>query len=148
MLCPAPTEAEVVGEGGGCGDPSSDCVLPLVASPRLPRLDPAGSGESADALDVLDGDLPLAADFTLRASDCSSVAVSPLSPDEEPRGLSADFPPGILVRKALLKDRMLSLVSDLLNEGYESRLGPGPVGVWEPVLLLPSLDGWLPIIVH
>lgn len=128
MLCPAPTVADVVGEGGGCGS-SSACTLPLATSPKLPLLDPAGSGDSADPRDVLEADLPLADDFTLRASDCSSAAVSPLKPEEDPRGLSADFPPGILVRRALLKDFMDSLVSDLLNEGYESRLGPGPVGV-------------------
>lgn len=38
-------------------------------------------------------------------------------------------------------------MSDLLNEGYESRLGPGPVGVCEPGVLLPSfsLEGEFPI---
>lgn len=128
----------MVGDGGGCGEPSSCCVLP--------RRDETGSGENADPREGLDADLPLVDDFTLCASDLSSAAVSPLSPVVDPLGLSADLLPGILVRKALLKERMLSLVSDLLKEGYESSAGPGPVGVCEPVLLLPSLDGWFPIV--
>lgn len=68
--------------------------------------------------------------------------------DDEARGLSLPLPPGIFVRNAVLSDRADSLVSDLLNEGYESRFGPGPVGVCEPELFLPppSLDGALPIL--
>jgi hypothetical protein len=49
------------------------------------------------------------------------------------------------VRREFLKERIDSLVSDLLKEGYESRLGPGPVGVCEPEVLFPSFDGWLPM---
>jgi hypothetical protein len=70
--------------------------------------------------------------------------LSPLSADTEARGLSALLLPGILVLSAALKDRVDSFVSALLNDGYESRLGPGPVGVWEPELL-PSLEGVLPM---
>lgn len=89
-------------------------------------------------------DRPLVADLTLCASARSSAMLSPRAAFD-PRGLSADLPPGILVRNEFLKERMDSFVSDLLNEGYESKVGPGPVGVCEPEVLLPSLDGWLPI---
>ncbi len=73
------------------------------------------------------------------------VVDSPAKPEEDARGLSADLLPGIFVLRALRKDRIDSFVSDLLNEGYDSRLGPAPVGVCDP-LLFPSLDGWLPIL--
>lgn len=126
------TDADVVGDGGGCGSSSSSTL----------SLRESGSRDRAEFL----FDRPLVADFTLCASARSSAEVSPLSAEVEPRGLSADLPPGILVRKEFLKERMDSLVSVLLNEGYESNVGPGPVGVCEPDVLLPSLDGWLPII--
>ena len=83
--------------------------------------------------------LPLAADLTLRASVLSSLEST--SAVEEARGLSADLEPGIFVLRALLKERMDSLVSALLNEGYESKLGPDVVGVCDPVLPFPSFDG-------
>lgn len=120
----------MVGEGGGCGEPSSSTL----------SLRESGSRERAEFL----FERPLVADFTLCASALSSA--SPDNADVEPLGLSADLPPGILVRSEFLNERMDSLVSDLLNEGYESRDGPGPVGVCEPEVLLPSLDGWLPIL--
>ena len=70
---------------------------------------------------------------------------------DELRGLSPDLPlPGIFVRSAVLRDLVDSLVSDLLKDGYESRLGPVPVGVCEPDgVLFPSLlsfEGALPIL--
>ena len=64
---------------------------------------------------------------------------------EELRGLSADLPlPGIFVRSAVRNER--SLVSDLLNEGYDARSGPGPVGVCEPEPFLPSFEDVYPIL--
>jgi len=65
--------------------------------------------------------------------------------DEDVRGLSDDFVPGILVLMALLNDRVDSFVSDLLNDGYEPSAGPGPVGVREP-LVPSSFDCWFPIL--
>lgn len=52
------------------------------------------------------------------------------------------------MRKAVRKLLADSRVSDLLKDGYESRLGPDPVGVCEPGVLFPSfsLDGELPIL--
>ena len=84
----------------------------------------SGSSERAE----LRFDRPLVADLTLCASARSSADTSP-KPDVDPRGLSADLPPGIFVRSEFLNERIDSFVSDLLKEGYESRLGPGPVGV-------------------
>lgn len=130
----------MVGEGGGCCSSSSA---------RLPRC--GASEKEADPRECLCADFPLAEDLT----DCESV-LSTLVVDASPgrcvldaRGLSEELLPGILgiVRNAVLKERDDSLVSDLLNDGYESRLGP--VGVEEPLLLaLPSLsfDGWLPML--
>jgi hypothetical protein len=106
------TEAEVVGEGGGCGEPVSS------------MLSFRASGSSME----FRFDRPLVVDFTLCASARSSPEASP-RPDVDPRGLSADLLPGILVRNEFLNERIDSLVSALLNEGYESRAGPGPVGV-------------------
>lgn len=116
-----------MGEGGGCGEPSSS-TLSLRAS---------GSIDRAEFL----FERPLVADFTLCASPRSSPEVSPDNAEVDPLGLSADLPPGILVRREFLNERIDSFVSDLLNEGYESRDGPGPVGVCEPEVLLPSFDG-------
>ena len=130
-LCGFLTEADVVGDGGGFG-PSSTSTLSF----RL-----SGSSERAEFL----FERPLAADLTLCVSVRSSPDTSP-KPDVDPRGLSADLLPGILVRSEFLNERIDSLVSDLLNEGYESSAGPGPVGVCEPEVLLPSFDGWLPIL--
>lgn len=133
-LCPPPTVADIVGDGGGCAS-SSSAKLPLrgVSDERF--------------LECLLSDLPLVADFIDCASTLSTLVVdaSPASCVLEARGLSVDSLLGILVRRALLKDRVDSLVSDLLKDGYESRLGP--VGVCEP-LLLPSFsfDGWLPML--
>ena len=50
------------------------------------------------------------------------------------------------MRNEFLNERIDSLVSALLNEGYESRAGPGPVGVCDPDVLLPSLDGVFPMV--
>jgi hypothetical protein len=67
-------------------------------------------------------DLPLFPDLTEAASDLSSDA-SPLErPEVELRGLSV-LDPGIFDLKDL-NDREDSLVSDLLKEGMEERLGP------------------------
>lgn len=74
----------------------------------------------------------------------STLTESPESPELDARGLSKDLLPGILVRRADRKERVDSFVSDLLNDGYESKLGPGPVGVWEPEPR-PSFDGWFPM---
>lgn len=51
-------------------------------------------------------------------------------PADDERGLSVLDEPGILERMDPLRDALAdSLVSDLLNEGYESRLGPLSLGV-------------------
>ena len=75
----------------------------------------------------------------------SELLYREVGPDVDPLGLSADRLPGIFVRNEFLNERIDSFVSDLLKEGYESKLGPGPVGVCEPEVLLPSFDGWLPM---
>lgn len=123
-----------MGEGGGCCS-----ALGVSASPALPLLEPAASCASADDMAGLELERPLVADLTLRASDLSSFDST--SAVEDARGLSLDLEPGILVLRALLNERIDSLVSDLLKDGYESRLGPPAVGVCDPVLLFPSFDG-------
>lgn len=73
---------------------------------------------------------------------------SPFARIAELRGLSVFPEPGILDRRER-KDREDSLVSDLLNEGYDCRFSgtarsPLPPGFDDPTPA--SLDGWLPII--
>ena len=89
--------------------------------------------------------LPLAADLI----DPASSAVGEVILVDELRGLSPDFPlPGILVRSAVFKDLVDSRVSDLLNDGYEDRSGPEPVGVCEPDgVPFPSFDPALPMLI-
>ena len=63
------------------------------------------------------------------ASDCGSdlslsLAAAPERSEVEFRGLSDFEAPAILDRIEPRKDRADSLVSDLLNEGYESSEGP------------------------
>lgn len=152
-LCPPRTEADVVGEGGGCGSSSSpsppslpSCPLPALLDCSLltlPRREPGASGAAREE----------SADRLLELVDCASVLStlvvdSPLNPEVDARGLSEDLPPGIFVRRAVLNDREDSFVSDLLNEGYESSDGPEPVGVCEPVLLpsLPSTEYQCPTV--
>lgn len=78
---------------------------------------------------------PLFPDFT--------EAASPESPTIEFLGLSTLPLPGILDRNPR-KERVESLVSDLLNEGYDERASPEG----EPFLdeAPPSLEDWLPIV--
>ena len=67
--------------------------------------------------------------------------LSPARPCIEARGLSVlELVPGILLRMELLKERVLSLVSERENEAYPSRSRARP--------LLPSafLDGVLPML--
>lgn len=89
---------------------------------------------------------PLAADLIDPASSVGDVILV-----EEPRGLSPLFePPGIRVRRAVFNDLVDSLVSDLLNEGYDDRSGPEPVGVCEPdgvPVPFPSFDPALPMLI-
>ena len=129
--CPPPTEDDIVGEGGGCGSSSSSASPPslpcrtLGSLLTLPRREPGVITEGSEIrlFEPVDCE-----------SDLSRLVVdSPLKPDVDARGLSEDLPPGIFVRSAARKDRVDSFVSALLNEGYESREGPGPVGVCEPV---------------
>ena len=117
----------MVGDGGGRGS---------FSSAELPR------STSASEFDPLDPRGPLAADRTDWESALSTLVLEEFPPNAEvdPRGLSRDLLPGILGRRALRSERVDSLVSDLLNDGYESRLGPAPVGVCEPPLLLLSFD--------
>lgn len=97
--------------------------------------------EEPDALACRTPAFPLIVDLMDWLSERSSCG--DVRPVEELRGLSPDLLPGIFVRSAVLSDLDDSRVSDLLNEGYEARSGPGPVGVCEPGVLLPSfsLDG-------
>jgi len=89
-------------------------------------------------------DLPLAEDLTEAASDLSPRFSSVV----DPLGLSVDFCPGIFDLIAVRKERDDSFVSDLLNDGYESREGPSPVGVSRPPRFASlSFDGWLPMVV-
>lgn len=75
-------------------------------------------------------------------SDAPSATPSG-SPADELRGLSVfEDVPGILDLIDPLRDRADSLVSDLLNEGYESSDGP-PFSEEAPSCL--SFEGWLPI---
>ena len=69
------------------------------------------------------------------------------SPEEDARGLSDDFEPGILVLSVFLSDRVLSFVSDLLKDGYDPRSGPccPARGVCDPLVSV-SFDCWLPIL--
>ncbi|KAI7150370.1 hypothetical protein KC344_g129 [Hortaea werneckii] len=77
----------------------------------------------------------------------ASTFVTPsLTPEEDARGLSDDFEPGILVLSVFLSDRVLSFVSDLLKDGYDPRSGPccPALGVCDPLVSV-SFDCWLPI---
>ena len=60
-------------------------------------------------------------------------------------GLSSALLEPVIFDRMPLKDRVDSLVSDFVNEGYESRFGPEPVGVLLPPLGFSPFDGWLPI---
>jgi len=83
-------------------------------------------------------------DLTEAASDLSPGFSSVV----DPLGLSVDFCPGIFDLIAVRNERDDSFVSDLLNDGYESREGPSPVGVSLPPRLASlSLEGWLPMMV-
>ncbi|KAI7180442.1 hypothetical protein KC360_g128 [Hortaea werneckii] len=78
----------------------------------------------------------------------ASTFVTPsLTPEEDARGLSDDFEPGILVLSVFLSDRVLSFVSDLLKDGYDPRSGPccPALGVCDPLVSV-SFDCWLPIV--
>lgn len=139
--CPCPTDADIVGDGGGCGEPS-------FKSFDAGELGLGGTGEiwGRFAFDPLD--LALVADLVDAASERSlPTEVSMLVIDA--RGLS-DFSldePGIL---DLIdrKEREDSLVSDLLKEGYDCKPSPrrsreveeASLGVFEP-----SLDCCWPI---
>ena len=73
-------------------------------------------------------DLLLPVDLVEAASDLSTPPLLVSKLDNEFRGLS-DLPlPGILDRKEPRKDRVDSLVSDLLKDGYD----------WSPSLILRS----------
>lgn len=77
-----------------------------------------GESGASTLLDLDMADLPLRPDRTEAASDLSATTVSPLlNPEVEFRGLSVL--PGIFDLKAPRRDRVDSLVSALLKEGYD-----------------------------
>jgi hypothetical protein len=88
------------------------------------------------------GDLLLLPDFTEAASDFSGG--STLANTAEVLGLSVLLEPGILERRAR-KERDDSLVSDLLNEGYDCSVSSAAaLDEAAPA----SLEFWLPIVSH
>lgn len=104
-LCPLPTEADKVGDGGGCGDPGRG----LGATSESV----AGTGSIAG---LEPPDLELPTDFCdAFVSDLSKVPLKVSAAEKELLGLS-DFVPGIFDLKPR-NEREDSLVSDLLNEG-------------------------------
>jgi hypothetical protein len=84
---------------------------------------------------------PLRPERTEAASAALSFGESPFPRFAEARGLSVLTPPGIFDRSER-NDRDDSLVSDLLNDGYDWRASPlaAPDPFDEP-----SLEFWLPI---
>jgi hypothetical protein len=114
--CPWPSEADCIGEGGGCG-------LSERAFARAAEASTVGvcADEDDPRRDRWPADLALTADLVDAASDLSIPPllglVSMLSPEVEFLGLSVFPLPGILDLMELRKDREDSFVSDLLNEG-------------------------------
>lgn len=74
-------------------------------------------------------DLALVVDFIDATSDLSPPPVlepsAPARPDKDALGLSVFPLPGIFDLMAPLKEREDSLVSDLLNDGYDCSPSPG-----------------------
>jgi hypothetical protein len=133
---PFPIVAACVGDGGGCASSSSSTAAMADAVSR--------EGFCCDELDPRCDFAPLdfavlVADFTDALSALSSV----LSSTADDRGLSFDVEVEILERTADPIDRRESLVSDLLNDGYD--LKPASFDDESSPNFL-SLDGWLPIL--
>ncbi len=107
--CPLPTDADRVGDGGaGAGESALSGVSTASAS----RVGPRGDC----AFDPFD--LPLVADLIDAASERSAAPESRF--EREALGLS-DLVPGILDLMTPRKERDDSLVSDLLNDGYDCK---------------------------
>lgn len=105
-LCPLPTEADIVGEGGGCGDPGREVGVPSSSS----------VGETGSNMGLEPPDLALAPDFAdPLVSDLSRFPLVTSFWENELLGLS-DLAPGIFDRNPR-NEREDSLVSDLLKEG-------------------------------
>lgn len=111
---------------------------------RMPEVS-MEEGDVGDVSRLFVLDLPLLPDFTDAISDFSS----PLEINCEFRGLSVFPPPGILDRRDL-KDRLESLVSDLLKDGYDWRPSDPRSETPEPPDLVgfrpPSVEFWLPMV--
>lgn len=128
-----------MGDGGGSSSPTGEVGL------ERSTVDDGEVGVIAGSDDLCREKRPLLPDLTDPASDLSPD--SPFDIRAEFLGLSVlPEEPGILDLRAL-NDLVESLVSDLLNEGYDWR----PSGVRSPVLcgldeLPPSLDVWFPIV--
>ena len=108
------------------------------------------TGESGELV-LESAERPLFPDRKEAASDLSTRVSPLLNPDAELRGLSVLPLPGILDLNPR-KDRFDSLVSDLLNDGYDWRLSKSlfkevcdapPLGVDVPE----PFEGWFPILV-
>lgn len=126
------TEADWMGEGGGCGLSIGDITEGV-------------SAEDGEVGDTAGSEcLLLRADLLDLIVSLSDLSPSPFDSKAEVRGLSVFPEPGILDRK-VLKDLVESLVSDLLKEGRDGRPS-GPAALFGREVLLPSLDGWLPIV--
>ena len=105
-LWPLPTEADRVGDGGGCGDPGRG----------LGDTSPSAAEGTGSGVGFVPPDLALDPDFTdALVSDLSKVPLGTSDCENEFLGLS-DFWPGIFDRNPR-KEREDSLVSDLLKEG-------------------------------
>lgn len=121
-----------MGEGGGCGSSIGDVTEGV-------------SAEEGEVGDIAGSEcLVLRPDLLDRIVSLSDRSPSPFDRRAELRGLSVLLEPGIFDRR-VLKDLVESLVSDLLKEGKEGRPS-GPAALLGRDVLLPSLDGWLPIV--
>lgn len=149
---PWPNEAEICGDGGGCGksDPGSVAGVVGVAGVLgvfAPPTPPAGMS-SLDCLPLCAEANEAASDLSTADPDSRSLSFPPLNVVVDTLGLSGprEAELGIFDFNELFKERDDPWVSDFEKEGYESRLGPSrsPVGV---ALLLPfsPLDGWFPM---
>lgn len=134
-----PTEADIVGDGGGCGDPGRG----------LDDTSPSTTGDTGSSVGFEPPDLALDPDFVdALVSDLSKVPLGMSDCENEFLGLS-DFCPGIFDLNPR-KEREDSLVSDLLNEGYDcspstdlsSDVDDAFLGVLEPS---PAFEGCWPI---
>lgn len=109
----------------------------------LAESEDGGTSATCGLLPLEPFDLAAAAGFVEDTSDLSAPALLESRFDKDALGLSDLGPPGIFDRMDPLNEREDSLVSDLLNEGYDWRLSPNErsrdvdeefLGVLEPSL--------------